>query len=378
MRRREFLATGAAALALPAQLVRAATERHLLYIAEPGIRNYVSHGGVGVLVHDIGHGHRFVKRIPTWSVAAGEEPENVKGIAASARTGKLYVSTVKRVACIDLVSEKMVWDKSFEGGCDRLSISPDGLVLYVPSLEGPHWNVVQALTGEVIARVLTHSGSHNTLYSPDGTRVYLAGLRSPLLSVADPRTHTVIKSVGPFSHFVRPFTIDAAQTLCYVNVNELLGFEIGDLESGKKLHRVEVHGWQKGPVARHGCPSHGVGLTPDARELWLCDGHNLAMHVFDNTVMPPRQMTTLKVRDQPGWITFSIDGKYAYPSTGEVFDTRSKKLVAALQDEAGRQVGSEKLLELVFDGKKPIRAGDQFGVGGLTPAAREGGAKRGA
>jgi hypothetical protein len=95
----------------------------------------------------------------------------------------------------------------------------------------------------------------------------------------------------------------------------------------------------------------------------VCDGHNSAVHIFDNTVMPPRQMTTLKVRDQPGWVTFSIDGRHAYPSTGEVFETRTKKMVAALHDETGRQVGSEKLLELVFEGPKPVRAGDQFGLG---------------
>ena len=90
------------------------------------------------------------------------------------------------------------------------------------------------------------------------------------------------------------------------------------------------------------------------------------MHVFDNTVMPPKQMATLKVRDQPGWVTFSIDGRHAYPSTGEVFDTRTKKLVVALKDEAGREIGSEKLLEIVFDGEKPVRNGDQFGLGTRT------------
>ena len=58
-------------------------------------------------------------------------------------------------------------------------------------------------------------------------------------------------------------------------------------------------------------------------------------------------------------MTVSID-----PSTGEVFDTRTKKLVTALNDETGRQVGSEKLLEVVFESGKPVRAGDQFGMGG--------------
>ncbi len=59
-----------------------------------------------------------------------------------------------------------------------------------------------------------------------------------------------------------------------MNVNELLGFEVGDLASGRKLHRVEVKGFKKGPTKRHGCPSHGIGLTPDEKELWLTDAFN--------------------------------------------------------------------------------------------------------
>jgi len=364
MRRREFLATGAAIVTLPlAELTSAAPERRLLYVAAPGIRNYVSYGGVGVLVYDIADGYKFVKRIPTWVVPNGQDPENVKGVAASAKTGKLFVSTTKRLGCFDLVTDKLVWEAQPEGGCDRMAISPNGSVLYVPSFEGPHWNVVDASTGKPLAKVVTDSGAHNTVYSLDGRHAYLAGLRSPHLAIADTTTHKLVGSVGPFGNSIRPFTVNAAQTLCYVNVNDLLGFEIGDIKTGKKLHRIEVQGYQKGPVDRHGCPSHGIGLTPDERELWLSDGHNKAMHVFDNTVMPPRQMTTLPLRDQPGWVTFSIDGRHAYPSTGEIFDARSKKLVTALQDETGRQVGSEKLLEIVFNGDKPVRNGDQFGIG---------------
>src|SRR5262245_56327186 len=88
----------------------AAQERHFLYAAMPGIRNYIEYGGIGVIVFDIDNQHRFVKRIPTWDVPEGKDPENVKGVAANAKTGKLYVSTIKRVACIDLRTEKMEWD----------------------------------------------------------------------------------------------------------------------------------------------------------------------------------------------------------------------------------------------------------------------------
>jgi DNA-binding beta-propeller fold protein YncE len=287
----------------------------------------------------------------------------VKGIAASARTGRLYVTTLQRIGCFDLATDRMLWDRQPEGGCDRLAISPDGARLFVPSFEGPHWNVLDASTGNTVAKIVTNSGAHNTIWSADGSHVYLAGLRSPLLSIADPKSNAVVRTIGPFSNSIRPFTVDAAQTRCYVNVNELLGFEVGDLKTGQRTHHVVVKGFSPGPVKRHGCPSHGIGLTPDERELWLCDGHNNAVHIFDATVDPPVQKSTLTVRDQPGWVSFSIDGRRAYPSTGEVFDVRAKTRVAELTDETGRAVGSEKLLEVVFERGNPVLVGNQFGVG---------------
>ena len=122
-----------------------------------------------------------------------------------------------------------------------------------------------------------------------------------------------------------------------MNVNELLGFEIGDLNTGKKLHRVEVPGFKKGPVKRHGCPSHGIGLTPDEKEIWVVDAFNQRVHVFDAHRRCRRSTCKASpLREQPGWVTFSLDGKFAYPSTGEVIDTATKKIVATLADEKQR------------------------------------------
>ena len=360
LNRRMFSA--AAPLVALAVLTAAPTERRL-YVASPGIRNYVEYGGIGVLVYNIDAGHKLIKRIPTFPEVPGQAAENVKGIAASAATGRLYVSTIRRVLAIDLVTERPVWERSYEGGSDRLALSPDGRILYIPSLEGPHWHVVDAATGDVIRRLDVGKGAHNTVYGPDGAVAYLADLRSPYLTVADTRTHTIAGRVGPFSDSIRPFTVNGGQTLTFVNLNHLLGFEVGDIRTGKKLHRVTVEGFSAGPVKRHGCPSHGIGLTPDEKELWLADGHNNRMHVFDATRMPPKQVASLPVRDQPGWVTFSLDGRYAYPSTGEVFDVATRRIVATLSDESGREVHSEKMLEIDFEGDRPVQAGDQFGIG---------------
>jgi DNA-binding beta-propeller fold protein YncE len=346
---------------------RASAEDHrYLYVATPGIRDYLEYGGHGLIVFDIDDGHKFVKRIKSSGVDAAGKPLNVKGVCASAPHGRVYISTTQTMACYDLVSEKLIWERPYEDGCDRMSIAPDGQVIYLPSFEKDHWNVVDAVDGHVITKVVPKSGSHNTVYGIDGKHAYLAGLKSPLLTVTDASTHLIASTVGPFSAAIRPFTVNGAQTHCYVNVNGLLGFEVGDLKSKRMQHRVEVQGFKPGPVKRHGCPSHGIGLTPDEKELWVVDGYNQRIHIFDNTVMPPKQVVSLKVRDEPGWITFSIDGRLAYPSTGEVIDVATRKTLTTLSDERGGVVMSEKMLEIDFRDGKPFRNGDQFGLGKLV------------
>src|SRR6516165_9099079 len=47
----------------------------------------------------------------------------------------------------------------------------------------------------------------------------------------------------------------------------------------------------------------------------------------------------------------------------EIIDVAAKKIVATLQDEAGRQVQSEKMLDLTIANGKVVRAGSQFGIG---------------
>src|SRR5690242_20192220 len=241
------------ALAVPPRLPAAepaAGERHLLYVAEPGIRDDVALGGAGVLVFARDHDFAFVRRIET-PASRKDHPENIKGVCASAITRKLYFTTLTRLSCLDLITEKTLWEKVLPGGCDRMALTPDGKLLYVPSFEGPHWNVVDAATGDVVTQIELKSGSHNTVCSLDGTRAYLAGLHSPILRVVDTKTQKVVREVGPFAAEVRPFTVNAAGTLCFVNVNGLLGFEVGDLTTGKKLYRVEVQGFEKGAIKRH-------------------------------------------------------------------------------------------------------------------------------
>ncbi|MDB5015648.1 MAG: hypothetical protein JWQ84_480 [Mucilaginibacter sp.] len=335
---------------------------HYLYVAVPGIRDYLGYGGHGLLVFDMDHHHQFVKRIKTSGFHPNNKPSNVKGIAVSVPLNSIYISTIESLQRIDLTSGKIIWEKKMEGGCDRMSISPDGKLMYLPSFENTVWNVVDCSTGDVVKKIPGFKRAHNTLYGSSGNYVYLDDLASPWLKIADTKTHTVVGKVGPFGNFIRPFTINSKETRVFVTIDSLFGFEVGDLKTGKKLGRVLVEGWDQGPVRRHGNPTHGIGLTPNEKEIWLCDGFNMRLHVF-SAVEPYQQLTTIPLQDMPGWITFSLDGKYAYPSSGEVIDVKTRNVLLTLKDEFYNSVASEKMIEIDLKDGKAVKAGDQFGIG---------------
>ena len=335
---------------------------HFLLVATPGIRDYLGYGGHGLLVFDMDNDHKFVKRIATQGYHPDGTPSNVKGIAVSKSLNSVFISTWESLQRMDLGTEELVWEIPFEGGCDRMSVSPDGLTMYLPSLEKDFWNVVDCRSGAIISKIQVHSRAHNTIWGPSGNAVYLADINSPLLYVADAASHSLSREIGPFSAGIRPFTINSDESLVFVNVNELLGFEVGDLRTGQKLASIEVEGWDKGPVRRHGNPAHGIALTPDEKEIWISDGHNMRMHIF-SAEAPYQQLTTIALDDMPGWINFSMDGSYAYPSSGEVIDPKTRSVLYLLKDEHNNTVSSEKMIEVVMVDGQVIETGDQFGLG---------------
>lgn len=380
---------------------RGQSERDLLYVASPATDS--SQNGPGILVFDVRDNFKFVKRIHTFDYPAyqdAEETDEVKGFAISSVTGHAYLGTLTGLSAFDLYTEKLVYKHDMpEGCCDRLAISPDGKILYVPELglarrqKKDGWLVIDAATGKVIKKIATEytHGSHNTIYGLDGSRVFMAALNSRYMTVADTKDHTVVQTVGPFGGekelaytgtngtIVRPFTVNGAGTLLFVNVQGLLGFEVGDVRTGKVIHHVEVQGypWKREDVHGEGTASHGIAMSPDEKEIWLTDNVHGVLHVFDSTVMPPRQISAVSLPRElgpgeveelayPYWVTIGLDGKYVIASTGHVIDAASKKIVAQLRDEFGRPMRSEKIIEVLWQNGKPVRNSDQFGRGMVT------------
>lgn len=329
-----------------------------LYLSTPDGAQEEGRSGNGILIFDIDRGFKFVRRIdiPIFQ-------EGLRGFAGNLKTHSVYYSTTNhRLGQFDLEEERIVWEKTYDVGCDRSSITPDGKKIYVPTGwwyqgEDSGFLVVNGETGEIMKRIPVGPQAHNSIVSLDGRFAYLC--TTTILTIFDTRNDSIvrqIKDVGERGIF--PYTIKSDQTIAYVCLGNHVGFDVVDLKQGKLLHRVFA-GEEKIPHR-----THGAGLTPDERELWISDQEGRKLFIFDATKMPPTPKGYVELSmGGHGWVCFTLDGRYALAHTPDVFDVKTRKLVATLKDETGKPVASSKFMEVHFKDGKVVAMSNEFGLG---------------
>jgi DNA-binding beta-propeller fold protein YncE len=235
---------------------------------QQGVRHYeyVFPDGY-IYVYDMDNHFALVKHfsMPTYA--------GVRGAVASATTGTLFISygSDKRggwMLAYNLRSDKVMWRRNYSFGIDSMSISPDGGTIYMPTGEvasGGVWKVLDARSGDVIASIDSGgTGPHNTVVNSNGSHVYLGPRYSNYVIVASSRGNAVLGQIGPVLNGVRPFTINAKETLAYITTTGFLGFQVADINTGKIIHTVPVRGFKTSGGAAT-CPSHGISLSPDEK-----------------------------------------------------------------------------------------------------------------
>jgi len=355
--------------------------RQLIYIATPGGKSDDEdssiYNGEGIVVLDANAHYAFVKRIPVQNLPASIGREEVSGMMASPATNMVYLSTRGHLIAVDLATDKVVWSKAYEPGtcCERGQVTPDGLTLEVGSNLQNFHRVIDARTGEVKGIIPTpeSNNNHNMSMTPDGKIVFDAP-NGTTLTVASMETMKPIKTIT-FSDHIRPLVINSDGSRVYANLNNLLGFEIADVSTGKVIKRVEAPGeiWKKkwaDPNAEffgHGAPQHAIGLTPDESEIWIGDAINDQILVYDNEGHDNWKLNetkSVKTDHACDWITMGLDGKRAYCSSGDVIEVATHKIVGKLKDERGNLIFSEKFLDMSFDANGHLlRTVNQFSNG---------------
>jgi DNA-binding beta-propeller fold protein YncE len=322
-----------------------------LYCASPDGAQTKSGSGTGIVVFDIDNDFKFVKRIEIPTFKSG-----IRGLTGNLVNHALYYSTSnKELGCYDIEADKVVWEQRYETGCDRSCVIPDGSKIYAPC---GFWDmrpeagflVIDAKSGKLLKELSGGKGPHNSIASLDGTRVYLGSTTK--LTVYDPRTDTLVKEIPDVGEAgVFPYTVDSKNRYAYVCLGKHVGVDVVDLEQGKAIHRVMANA--DAPISHR---THGAALTPDESELWISDQDGKKLFIFDATQMPPKQTGHIDLSvGGHGWINFSLDGKFAWCHTPDVF--------ATLKDENGKLFSSSKLIEAHIKDGKVVKMSSEFGLG---------------
>jgi YVTN family beta-propeller protein len=274
--------------------------------------------------------NKIIKR-----VEVGPEPH---GLVAT-RDGRQLFLTIENtegeegeLVWFDPVADRVTKRMKVGPRPNQLACTPDGKIAYVPCDDASWW-VIDTVNARVLKKIATGGRPHNTLCSSDGKRMYLGPKGSYHVLIADAVDHKLVGEIKT-SDAPRPIVLSADEKRLYANVDTLIGFEIADVEKRKVIHRVEAD--VPAELLRKASRSHGIGLTPNGKELWMCDVFHDRTYVFDRATEPPKQIATIVMKGGGYWMCFAPDGKYCYISerigdTVAVIDTATRKTVDRIE-----------------------------------------------
>lgn len=268
------------------------------------------------------------------------------GAAAAPDGGRLYFSSEaeQTLHVVDGKSLKTVKSIALSGRPNNISIAPDGRRVYVGIVSAPGAvDVIDTATLERVKSIPTKGGIHNVYVTPDGKYLVAGSIAGKLMTVIDARTDEPAWTL--FSEGVRPIAFEVAPDRStkrlFVQLSEVHGFAVVDFQQRKEVARIMLPNdipadkVDKGPF--NGSPSHGIGVAPDGKTLWVTSRPNARVYVYslpDLTLLPG----PIDVGGRPDWVTFTPDSKFIYIAT-ENTDTVHAIDVAARREVARIKVG---------------------------------------
>jgi len=357
---------------------RADELKRYVYMMQP---DGSTHGGPGsrngILVLDVGRRFSFVKRITTPGILKVRQGVGsgcgMRGIAVDAKSGRLYYSWHQGkepgddgAGCVDLNTDKVIWERSYDFSCARLQVSIDGKTLYMPR----HWTdsstkklfTIDAATGE--PRRVYDTGKawpqHPFIVHPDGNRLFFPGACLDLASgellwaereVFRGNMHIVMDQTGRRLYTGRHRDAETVATW------------ILSADTGEVLTKVPIDK-QKHPDLQG--ISEVVAFEPDGKHFWGETRNYLVR--CRNTTNPPemvdviakeaiRRKHGLSQGGQKGHAMVTGAGDFVWFSNGMVLEAATGKFHCVMTGEEGHRTWGAKFVEVTWIDDEIVWAG---------------------
>jgi YVTN family beta-propeller protein len=275
------------------------------------------------------------------------------GIDFAPDGSRVYVSNESdsTLDVVDRASGKVTKKIPLSGHPNNISVTKDGGRVVVGIADDPGaLDVIDTQSLKVVKSIPVHGRLHNVYVTPDNKFVVTGSIRTKTLTVIDLKTESIAWQLQ-LDEGVRPMTFetnpDGSVRRIFVQLSRLNGFSVVDFAQRRETQRIVLPAEPTGygvNERRGDSPSHGLGVAPDGKTLWVTSIYANAVFAYslpDFNLLGHVSLPDLKVAGRapigavPNWVTFTPDSKLLYISNAgarsvSVIDTKAMKSVATV------------------------------------------------
>jgi YVTN family beta-propeller protein len=279
--------------------------------------------------------------------------EAAHGIAPSPDGSRIYVSN-EADSTLDVFAQAsgaLIKKVPLSNHPNNIAVTKQGDRILVGIARGSGAvDVIDAATLTRTKSILVKGRLHNIYVTPDGKHLITGSIPGKLLTVIDLEREAPIWELA-FDLGVRPMTIEAgpdgSTKRVFVQLSDTNGFAVVDFAARKEVARIVLPATTaefETDAGRATAPSHGIGVAPDNKTLWVTSIPNNAVFVYslaDLKLIGEVALPSLKLPGHgpiaavPNWVTFTPDAKTLYISNAALrsvtaIDTAAMKVKAVV------------------------------------------------
>ena len=282
-----------------------------------GSRLYITTGSEDVLTVMDRKSGRIIKKAPLSGWAND---------AAATNDGKLIVVCIRNAAKVSQTKAGAVGETEVRG------VDPGAM------------DFIDATSLEMVKSIPMKNGMHDIAVTADSKYVAAGSPEGHFLTIFDLATKQIAWEL-PYDQGVQPLVFennpDGSARRIFLQLGRYHGFAVVDFATHKEVARISLPNEPTGFNKKGGGLSHGIGITPDGKTLWVSSRPANSVFAYSLPDIKLLGHASLPVLQLPGkaprgtnadWITFSPDSRTVYVSL------LGAKMVAAIDVNTMKEV----------------------------------------
>ena len=276
--------------------------------------------------------------------------EGAHGINFAPDGSRVYVSneSTSTLDVFDQKSGKLLKKVTLSNHPNNIAVAKDGRILVGIARGQGALDIIDPVKLEVVKTIPTHGRLHNIYTTADSRYVITGSVQTGVFTAIDLKTEQIVWE-HKFDHGVRPMTIesnpDGSPKRIFVQLAAFDGFAALDWKTHEETARIKLPNLHAGvdmDPGREDAPSHGIGVAPDGKTLWVTSIPQNAVFIYNLADLKLLDKVTLPDVQIPGrqlggavanWVTFA-NGKIYISNSGmrsvTAIDMATKKIVAVV------------------------------------------------